>query len=207
MVRRDRRGVRALANAASKASASARNWRAQPLPPARSFDASRAAPRRCKVEVPLNAFMERAMRTFLLSILFLLAGAGAVQADPIYLYPGQSVQLGSNTVFCAGDGGPGRRCEITADCGDAIHWRCEFGYCRELRHACAGTNQYGTYEEGGGCNQYGCWARGGGCNQYGCYEPGGGGCNQYGCWLGGGHCDQYGCAAQSSGQAFHCDNG
>jgi hypothetical protein len=44
---------------------------------------------------------------------------------------------------------------------------------------CVGTNDYGSYMEGGGCNLYGCWPKGGYCNGFGCSATGR--CTNTGC--------------------------
>jgi hypothetical protein len=44
---------------------------------------------------------------------------------------------------------------------------------------CVGTNDYGSYADGGGCNMYGCWPRGGYCNGFGCSATGR--CTNQGC--------------------------
>ena len=53
---------------------------------------------------------------------------------------------------------------------------------------CAGTNDYGSFAEGGGCNLYGCWPKGGYCNGFGCTATG--------------RCTNQGCPKKIS--TFHC---
>lgn len=53
---------------------------------------------------------------------------------------------------------------------------------------CAGTNNYGSYADGGGCNLYGCWPKGGYCNGFGCSATG--------------RCTNTGCPKKI--ESFHC---